>query len=384
MRVQSTSAQKSGAAVQTKGLDIQTVIDGMGQGVMIFDRANRLVLNNRAALTFLGADYKLVKAEGWTAAAMLLSSRQTEPDQSIEGVRTRALATVTPIRFFTMRAGERIPCWAAAIQGQNGDVHLMITIDAPDWSALTELLDRYLNEVREAVASTQGHADLITQMTRQDNDDAALLARRVGGFAHIIDVHMHRLSRLTDLMTRLEAVRTGGLRDIARAKRRRIVLAHFVEDFMEALDETALIDPETETGDCRGRIQINVASNLAISASPAHLNVILRDVLRNAIMYSLKATPVRLIASASPRDNAVQIDIVDEGYGIRSGEAERIFTPFVRARQPQIISEFGYGLSLYLCKQEIEAMGGRIWFTSEERVGTTMSLKLPLWREVSP
>ncbi|RPI96291.1 MAG: ATP-binding protein, partial [Chloroflexi bacterium] len=41
---------------------------------------------------------------------------------------------------------------------------------------------------------------------------------------------------------------------------------------------------------------------------------------------------------------------------------------------------FGYGLSLYLVKMEIEAMGGKIWFTSEERVGSTFSFKLQLWQ----
>jgi two-component system sensor histidine kinase SenX3 len=112
-----------------------------------------------------------------------------------------------------------------------------------------------------------------------------------------------------------------------------------------------------------------------------HLAVILRDLLRNAIMYSLKASPVYIVGHG--RDQSVQIDVVDEGYGIRGSEAERVFAPFMRARQPQIVGEFGYGLSLYLCKHEVEAMNGRIWFESEEGVGTTFSLKLPAWRDDS-
>ena len=41
------------------------------------------------------------------------------------------------------------------------------------------------------------------------------------------------------------------------------------------------------------------------------------------------------------------------------------------------MGEFGYGLGLHLCKNEIEAMNGRIWFESEEGTGTTFSIKLP-------
>jgi two-component system sensor histidine kinase VicK len=68
----------------------------------------------------------------------------------------------------------------------------------------------------------------------------------------------------------------------------------------------------------------------------------------------------------------------DDGYGIRESDHDRVFTPFQRARQPQIISEFGYGLAIYLCKHEVEAMNGRIWFDSAEGAGTTFSIALPV------
>jgi len=77
----------------------------------------------------------------------------------------------------------------------------------------------------------------------------------------------------------------------------------------------------------------------------------------------------------------IQIDMVDQGYGIRAKEQERVFEEFKRARQPQIIGEFGYGLSLALCKHEVAAMNGTMWFKSEENVGTTFSLRLPAWKD---
>jgi signal transduction histidine kinase len=64
---------------------------------------------------------------------------------------------------------------------------------------------------------------------------------------------------------------------------------------------------------------------------------------------------------------------------VREKERDRVFQPFVRARQPQIISEFGYGLNLYLCKHEVEAMNGKMWFESDETAGTTFTVMLPAW-----
>jgi K+-sensing histidine kinase KdpD len=118
-----------------------------------------------------------------------------------------------------------------------------------------------------------------------------------------------------------------------------------------------------------------------LMASPAHLTIILRDMLRNAIMYSMKASPIKITASAQNQN--IQINVIDEGYGVRAKEFDKVFQPFQRARQPQVIAEFGYGLSLYLCKHEVEAMNGGLWFTSEEGVGSTFSLKLPAWQESS-
>ena len=120
-----------------------------------------------------------------------------------------------------------------------------------------------------------------------------------------------------------------------------------------------------------------------VYASPGRVADVLQDLLRNAIMYSMKASPIMILAQTSGQNQSVQIDVVDEGYGIRAKEFDRVFSLFERARQPQIMGEFGYGLSLFLCKHEVEAMNGKIWFESEEGVGTTFSFKLPVWRDDS-
>ena len=136
-------------------------------------------------------------------------------------------------------------------------------------------------------------------------------------------------------------------------------------------------DPEV---DYRDRIEVDVPNGVEVLASKEHLTYLLRDILRNSFMYSEPDTPILIRATMAPKARNVQIDIQDAGYGIREKEAGRVFAPFQRARQPQILAEFGYGLSLYLVKTEIEAMGGKIWFTSEEGVGTTFSFKLLLQR----
>jgi signal transduction histidine kinase len=366
-----------------KQLNYQSVLDGMGQAVLIFDSQDRLVLDNVAARAILGTDLKLIRTNGWTAASTLFNSRISAPDGNIEATRKKAMGSARPVRFHMYFSGEYIPCFAAAVHGNTGEVFTMITIEAMDWSAMSELLTKFRDEVQTAASATKGHTQLILQTLKQPKPGEGVeqLSRRISGFVHLIATHMHRIERLTMLLERLEMIRTGKLQETIREERKKINLAEFIEDFIEGLDEIDLIDPETEAQDYRSRIKTDIPDNLLILASSQHLTAILHDILRNAIMYSIKASPITITAQAAEGNQSVQLDVTDEGYGVRAKEFERVFAQFQRARQPQIIGEFGYGLSLYLCKYEVEAMNGKIWFKSEEGVGTTFSFKLPAWRE---
>ncbi|MFN8379491.1 MAG: ATP-binding protein [Anaerolineae bacterium] len=352
----------------------------LSQAVLAFDADGKLVYENAAARDILGADLKLLRHQGWYAAVVLFQGGPLAVESPLEAARQRAERTGKPTRFTTLRYGEYIPCWVTTAQDSGHAPLTLLTIELPDWSALGELFDRYLQEVRAAADATIGHSSLIlnTALKPRPKETTEHLGKRVSGFARLIETHMFRLNELTGMMARMSSIRTNRLRDETQAACKRIVLADFFEDLIEGLAEGPFLDPETDDPEFRRRLVFYVPGDVAVAASPSYLAAILRDILRNAIMYSLKAAPIHI--SAHTAGNIVQIDIMDEGYGIRESERERVFMPFMRARQPQIIGEFGYGLSLYLCKHEIEAMGGRLWFDSEEGKGSTFSLKLPTWR----
>jgi signal transduction histidine kinase len=365
-----------------RGLSIQAVLDGLGQGALIFDSANHLVYHNQAAQLLLGNDLRAIQSLGWSGAVVLFDRQLSSTDATLDDLRHQALTAERPGRFHIQRDGEIVPCWAAVVHGDNGELYTLISIEAPDWLMLGDMWRRYLREVEEASEAVDGHAVLIEKSLQNPkaNQNIEQVTRRIGGFAQIIRVQIYRLRALTALTTRMEAIQTGSLADLIAADLRKVNLLDFLEDFIETLDETPLVDPETDTDGHRGRIKLIVPTHLTIFASTHYLALVLRDLLRNAIMYSMRGTAVRIVAYAGSKENSIQIDVSDEGYGIRATEYERVFAAFQRARQPQIISEFGYGLSLYLCKHEVEAMNGQLWFESQEGSGSTFSIRLPAWR----
>lgn len=363
---------------------LQTILDGFGHGVLIFASDGKLLQSNMMAGTILGADLNIIRREGWSVAAELFDTSSQPLDLRMASIRDKALASERPIRFQIFRSGVYVPCWAAALTTSDGDINLMLTLDMPDWEIITNVIGRFSKEMQETVDSTLGHVNLIERTLSKDEDDEAAkkVAKRIGGFTRLIAIHMARSARLMKMLERLQDVRTGHIHEIIRNNRQQITLADFLEDFVEELEEIQFLDPESETHDYRARFHIELDEDLHVLAVPRYLIYALREILRNAIMYSMVGTPITI--QAQTVRNQIQIDIIDEGYGIREREYPRIFEPFARARQPQVIAEFGYGLALHLCKNEIEAMGGKLWFTSEYNVGTRFYIMLPHWQAPEP
>ncbi|MDL1900788.1 hypothetical protein FBR02_08470, partial [Anaerolineae bacterium CFX9] len=231
-----------------RNLSSQAVLDGLGQAVLIFDSSNHLITENQAARTLLGSDLRMIRSEGWSAAAILFNTKVNDLDKTFDAIRARALASDRPVRFRAYVNGEHVPCWMGVVHGSHGEVYTMITVETPDWSALSELMRYYLNEVRESVETTRGHAVLIgsTLKSPKPKDTIETVGRRIGGFTKIIDTHMHRLGMLTQQMERFEAIRTNRIREDVRAQERKLRLADFIEDFVEAIQDDMLADPESD------------------------------------------------------------------------------------------------------------------------------------------
>lgn len=82
----------------------------------------------------------------------------------------------------------------------------------------------------------------------------------------------------------------------------------------------------------------------------------------------------------------VVIAIRDYGHGIPADQQPLLFNRFVRLQRDLASHVPGNGLGLFLCKQLVEGMGGRIWLESSgiEGEGTTVYVQLPRAYSVAP
>jgi PAS domain S-box-containing protein len=104
-----------------------------------------------------------------------------------------------------------------------------------------------------------------------------------------------------------------------------------------------------------------------------------RQVLLNLVDNAIKYSPSggRIEVSLDALGDWLRFSVRDEGLGIPVGEQERIFDKFYRLDPDQRRGIGGTGLGLYICRELVRSMGGRIWVESEPGHGTTAAFELP-------
>ena len=104
----------------------------------------------------------------------------------------------------------------------------------------------------------------------------------------------------------------------------------------------------------------------------------LREVINNLIENAIKYTPAGWVTVNVRADNYnVQIIVEDTGIGVAREELTHIFQKFYRVDNRDTREIGGTGLGLYLVKQRVEAMNGRIWAESEVGKGTRFICLFP-------
>ncbi len=116
------------------------------------------------------------------------------------------------------------------------------------------------------------------------------------------------------------------------------------------------------------------AGELQVLAEESRLLRVLVNLLDNAAKYSGTGTPVYVGLKVAREE--VTVSVTDKGIGIAAQDQPRLFTRFGRVglaarTQP------GTGLGLFISKQLVEEMGGRIWLESQPGKGSTFYFTLP-------
>jgi signal transduction histidine kinase len=209
------------------------------------------------------------------------------------------------------------------------------------------------HELRTPITTIYGMSQIL--LSRFADLDTEMVAERIS------DIHAEadRLSRLTEDLLVLSRAEGGRL----QVGDDPLVLRHVV---------AAAIDAERARGTGHD-IRLRVDGDLPlVLGEETYVGQVVRNLVGNAAKYSPAGTTIAVALVAA--DDGASVLVTDEGPGIQP-PTDRLFDLFYRAPGTSR-GTHGAGIGLFVCRELVTAMGGRIWARPLER-GSEFGFWLP-------
>ncbi|MEQ1760748.1 MAG: ATP-binding protein [Vicinamibacterales bacterium] len=330
----------------------EAILAGMVEGVVVVDHEGRLQLVNRAAQAMLRLND--------SSRSRLFEEVISDPDitrqlaQALEGHAVAAQElSLTP------GSGRTFVARAAAVPSGGGGAVLVLH-DITDLRRADQVRRDFVanvsHELRTPLTSIRGYVEALL-------DDPGTPAQ-VRQFLEVIGRQSTRMERLvTDLLR------------LARLDARQETLDPTPCDIAE-LFEAVVADLQPALTAKRQQIATVVAANAAVvSADPAKLHDIVRNLVENAVNYSPEGTTIRL--DTEGRGAELAIVVSDSGPGIPEGDLSRVFERFYRVDRARA-RPGGTGLGLAIVRNLVQLHGGRVFVENRPAGGARFTVLLPV------
>jgi two-component system sensor histidine kinase SenX3 len=343
-------SNKSGESAETDAgalpQGIASVLAVLPSSAVVLDAQDHVLRASSAARAF-----GLVKGDRLMAAELLALARQVRRDGEIRE---------TEIDVAAHKFGHENTNFAVRVAplGSYGQV-LVLAEDQTERRRVEAVRRDFVANVSHELKTPVGALSLLAETVQDAADDPEAVTRFAGRM-------QHEAARLTYLMQDLITLsRIQGAEEIPTPEQVSIdeavqVAVDYCKTRAGAKDITLV------TGGTEG-LRIWGDDDLLITA--------LRNLIDNAIVYSPEHT--RVVISARPAGDSVEVSVSDQGIGIPEESQERIFERFFRVDAARSRATGGTGLGLAIVKHVAAAHAGDVTVWSKEGSGSTFTLRLP-------
>jgi signal transduction histidine kinase len=234
--------------------------------------------------------------------------------------------------------------------------------------AKSEFVSFVSHELKNPMTSIKGYSELIAAGA------VGPITEAQGNFLGTIRSNVERMSTLV-----------SDLADISRIEADRLRLDFKAQNSKEMLDEV-MRSMRKQFEEKNIEVEIGFPDKTPqIWADRTRVIQIITNLLSNACKYTPNNGKVYVNAEATSNlwdpegaPEVVHIAVRDTGIGINEEDQRKIFQKFFRSEDPKTREAPGTGLGLSITKSLVEKQGGKIWFESEFRKGTTFHITIPV------
>jgi PAS domain S-box-containing protein len=224
--------------------------------------------------------------------------------------------------------------------------------------AQKEFVSLASHQLRTPITSIKWNSEIILS-----NDD---IAEEVKLAASDIYKEGTRMEKLVNSLLNLSRIDLGKI----KFNTQEIYLDKYIQDLTKTLS--------SEINSKNLVLETDILFKSSINNDPIYLDIIITNILYNAIKYSNSNGIITFKADRIKDTEKILITISDTGIGIPKSQQSQIFSRLFRADNAKNCQPDGNGLGLYIVKKLIELMKGSVWFESQENQGTTFFIELPI------
>lgn len=370
-------APQNPATAQSANL-ANLVLNSIDEGVMIVHSSGIVVLVNPAAMRLLGtSDPNMVENLQLASILNLESSEGAKIEDNVnpvlravmngENFETRDLILVSVQE-------QRRPVAISVVCTTTGQNERIITLrdiarELEEEGEQADFISTASHEMRTPVASIEGYLGLALNPKTATIDERA---RKYLEEAHASSKHLGRLFKDLLDVTKLDDKKIRvQLTPVEMASTVRSI-ANGQVPMMSEKGIHYTFGANAARSDNTTRV---VNQEVYASVDIDFLREAVNNLVENAIKYT--ASGGGIWVNVRGDDDRVLINVTDTGIGISPDDLKHVFQKFYRADNSQTRTVGGTGLGLYLVKQRVEAMGGKVWAESSFGEGSTFYLSFP-------
>ncbi len=352
---------------------LRTVLDALGDGVIVLDEALRILSLSPAAARLLQAREVPGGWEGRPLVEVARTPRLHELAALGRGARVQDEVRLgQPARFaFVQAAPLRASGGVVLALHDRTEVHRLERVRA-------DFVANVSHELRTPLAVLQAHAETLVGVVGQD----PAAARR---FSERLLARARRLAALVDDLLELSRIEAGR-RTLGREP---VELGAIVEAVLSVarnaaqargISLTGPLDPPYPNPAPASPGSPEWAAPRAW-ADPGALEQVLTNLVDNAVKYATRTVAVRVVAPSPPAPRAptrVRLEVRDDGPGVALHERTRVFERFYRGDDARTAALPGTGLGLAITRHLVLLMGGEIGIADgPDDEGTVFWVELP-------
>ena len=332
-------------------------LEFVGDGVFIVDRAGLVRLWNPAAAAATGLAAEDVVGRpadaaipGWAACVARV------PIAGAGG------ASVRPETIPLEIGGSELWLSISGVGFAEGTVFAFrdVTAERGVEKMKSDFVSTVSHELRTPLAAIYGAAVTLRR------EDMPLVHEQRDELLGVISSEAERLARIVNDILWTSRIESGGL-----------------QVTIERCDPVELASDVVQAQ--RARLPDNVSLELAsdngvsvLEADPDKVRQVLSNLVDNAVKYSPDGGRVEVVLENT--GERVRFVVADQGLGIPTSEHQRVFEKFYRLDPDLNRGVGGTGLGLYICRELVRRMNGRIWVESRDGGGSRFVVELPRGR----